>query len=78
KSAPPLRMDQEIHNELRRKNIYFHCKDPWEHGHHYLGKGKVHLIEVVSDVDDEQLLDIDLEDNDNSHDEGNPQIYLGE
>jgi len=27
------KMDEENHNELRRKNIFFHCKDPWELGH---------------------------------------------
>ncbi|KAH9317642.1 hypothetical protein KI387_019411, partial [Taxus chinensis] len=54
--------------------------DHWEPGHRCLGKGKVHLIEVVSDEDDEHLVDTDAEGNDSSHDaqEEQPQIKLGE
>ncbi|KAH9292872.1 hypothetical protein KI387_041945, partial [Taxus chinensis] len=47
------KMDQETRNELRRKKFCFHCKDHWEPGHNFLGKGKIHLIEVVSDVEDD-------------------------
>ena len=52
KNFPP-KSDQESRNELRRKKLCFNCKEPWEPGHHCLGKGKVHLIEVISE-DQEQ------------------------
>lgn len=42
------KMDETTRNELRRKNLCFSCRKPWEPGHRCLGKGEVHYIEVVS------------------------------
>jgi hypothetical protein len=39
--------------ELRRKQLCYTCKDPWELGHRCMGKGKIHYIEVLSDSEDE-------------------------
>ncbi|KAH9290754.1 hypothetical protein KI387_034871, partial [Taxus chinensis] len=65
---------------LSRKKLCFHCKDHWEPGHCYLGKCKVHLIEVVSNEDNEHSPDTDAEGNDSGHDaqEEQPQIELGD
>lgn len=35
--------------KLRERGRCFHCKKPWEPGHHCLGKGHVHFIEVFSE-----------------------------
>jgi hypothetical protein len=43
------RLDEATRNELRRKNLCFHCKDPWVPGHRCQGKGQAHYIEVHSD-----------------------------
>ncbi|KAH9307382.1 hypothetical protein KI387_035293, partial [Taxus chinensis] len=51
------RLEKEAKNELRRKNLCFSCKDPWTLGHRFLGKGKVHYIEVISDCDDDDIVD---------------------
>jgi hypothetical protein len=42
------KFDKETHNNFRRKNLSFSCKDPWELGHMCMGKGKVQYIEVLS------------------------------
>jgi hypothetical protein len=47
------RMDEDTQRELRRKNLCFSCKEPWESGHQCMGKGKVHYIEVLFDEDDD-------------------------
>jgi hypothetical protein len=47
-------MDEATHNELRRNNLFFNCKDPWEPGHKCMGKGKAHYIEVLSDSEEEE------------------------
>jgi len=47
-------MDEATRNELRRKNIFFNCKDPWEPGNKCMGKGKSHYIEVLSDSEEEE------------------------
>jgi hypothetical protein len=47
------KMDEETQRELRRKKLFFSCKDPWEPGHRCMGKGKFHYIEVVSDEEDD-------------------------
>jgi hypothetical protein len=46
-------MDEETQRELRRKKLFFSCKEPWELGHRCMGKGKVHYIEVLSDEEDD-------------------------
>ncbi|KAH9329442.1 hypothetical protein KI387_001550, partial [Taxus chinensis] len=40
-------------NDLRRKGLYFNCKDPWSPDCHCLGKGRVHYIEVFSYYEEE-------------------------
>jgi len=39
-------------NELRRKNLCFTCKAPWVPGHRCQGKGQIHYIEVISEVEE--------------------------
>jgi hypothetical protein len=39
---------------LMRKNIFYNCKEPWESGHRCMGKGKVHYIEVLPYIDEEE------------------------
>lgn len=58
KNIFPLAVSDEI-NELKRKKLCFTCKQPWEVGHRCIGKGKAHLIEVISD--DEGIPDTDVE-----------------
>ncbi|KAH9288810.1 hypothetical protein KI387_032927, partial [Taxus chinensis] len=41
-------------SELRRKNLCFHCNDPWEPGHRCLGKGKIHLIKVEDEESEDE------------------------
>ena len=48
------RLDEATRNELRRKNLCFHCKDPWVPGHKCQGKGQAHYIEVHSYSDEEE------------------------
>jgi hypothetical protein len=48
------RMDEATRRELRRKQLCFTCKEPWEPGHKCMGKGKVHYIEVISDDEEEE------------------------
>jgi hypothetical protein len=49
------RMDKATRRELRRKQLCFTCKEPWEPGHKCMGKGKVHYIEVISDDEEEEM-----------------------
>lgn len=42
------RLDEDTYRELRRKNICFNCKEPWEPIHHRLGNGKIHYVDVLS------------------------------
>lgn len=73
-------MDQETRNELRRRKLCFHCKEHWEPGHRCPCKGKVHLIEVISDGEDDHSPDTEVEDEGGDHDaQGEqPQIERGE
>jgi hypothetical protein len=48
------RMDEATRRELRRKQLCFTCKEPWEPGHKCMGKGKVHYIEVISDDEEDE------------------------
>ncbi len=61
-STRPPKMKQEMRNDLRRRKLCFSYKEPWEPGHHCLGKDKVHLIEVTLEMGDEEISDIDIED----------------
>jgi hypothetical protein len=47
------RMDEATTRELKRKQLCFICKEPWEPGHRCMGKGKVQYIEVVYDNEEE-------------------------
>jgi hypothetical protein len=47
-------LDEATRNELRRKNLCFHCKDPWVPRHRCQGKGQAHYIEVHSYYDEEE------------------------
>jgi hypothetical protein len=48
------KLDEATRNELRRKNLCFDCKHPWETGHRCVGKGKAHYIEVLSNSEEEE------------------------
>ena len=50
-------MDEDTHRHLRKNNLCLNSKDPWVPGHIYLGKGKVHLIEVLPDNNEEDELE---------------------
>jgi hypothetical protein len=47
------KLDEATRRDLRRKKLCFTCKEPWHPGHRFLGKGKIHYIEVVSDSEEE-------------------------
>jgi hypothetical protein len=47
------KLDEATRRELRRKQLCYTCKEPWEPGHRCMGKGKIHYIEVLSDSEDE-------------------------
>ena len=46
-------LNEDTRRDLRRKNLCFACKEPWVPGHRCMGKGKVHLIEVLPDSSEE-------------------------
>jgi hypothetical protein len=48
------RMDETTRRELRRKQLCFTCKEPWDPTHKCMGKGKAHYIEVISDDEEEE------------------------
>jgi hypothetical protein len=48
------RMDETTRRELRRKKLFFTCKEPWDPGNKCMGKGKAHYIEVISDDEEEE------------------------
>jgi hypothetical protein len=48
------RMDDKTMRELRRKQLYFTCKEPWNPSHKCMGHGQVHYIEVTSDNEEEE------------------------
>jgi hypothetical protein len=47
------RIDDNTRRELRRKQLYFTCKEPWNPSHKCMGRGQVHYIEVTSDDEEE-------------------------
>jgi hypothetical protein len=77
------RMDEATRRELRRKQLCFTCKEPWEPGHKCMGKGKVHYIEVISDDEEEEEIGHiqNIEANqpriDNAQGEGGEEADLG-
>jgi hypothetical protein len=48
------RMDDNTRRELRRKQLCFTCKEPWNPSHKCMGRGQVHYIEVTSDNEEEE------------------------
>jgi hypothetical protein len=47
-------MDKPIRRELRRKQLCFTCKEPWDPTHNCMGKGKSHYIEVISNDEEDE------------------------
>jgi hypothetical protein len=47
------KLDEATRRELRRKQLCYTCKEPWEPRHRCMWKGKIHYIEVISDREDE-------------------------
>lgn len=52
------KMDVAIRRELRRKNLCFTCKNPWEPNHKCMGKGQIYYIDVVLDENSDIELDL--------------------
>jgi hypothetical protein len=48
------RIDDNTRRELRRKQLCFTCKEPWNPSHKCMGRGQVHYIEVTSDNEEEE------------------------
>jgi hypothetical protein len=42
------KLDEATKRELRRKQLCYTCKEPWEPRNRCIGKGKIHHIEVLS------------------------------
>jgi hypothetical protein len=47
------KVDEATKRELRRKQLCYTCKEPWELGHRCMGKGKIQYIEVLSNSEEE-------------------------
>jgi hypothetical protein len=47
------KLDEATRRDLRRKQLCYTCRDPWQPGHRCLGKGKIHYVEVVYDSEEE-------------------------
>ncbi|XP_059075191.1 uncharacterized protein LOC131875172 [Cryptomeria japonica] len=58
---PKNKLDKEDREELRRKKLCFSCREAWQPGHRCLGKGKIHYIEVMSDSEDDENADPNIE-----------------
>jgi hypothetical protein len=48
-------MDEPTRREMRRKQLCFTCKEPWDPTHKCMGKGKAHYIKVILDDEDEDF-----------------------
>jgi hypothetical protein len=48
------RMDENNRRELRRKQLCYTCKEPWDPSHKCMGRGKAHYIEVTSDNEEDE------------------------
>jgi hypothetical protein len=70
------KLDEAKTRELRRNQIYYACKEPWESGHRCMGKGKIHYIEVLSNSEDEddvghfQNMEVTQEEDEHTHEKG--------
>jgi hypothetical protein len=51
------RMDESTRRELRKKQLCFTCKEPWNPTHKCMGKHKAHYIEVISHDEEEEGFD---------------------
>jgi hypothetical protein len=51
------RMDETTRRELRRRQLCFTCKEPWDPTHKCMGKDKAHYIEVICDDEEEEGFD---------------------
>jgi hypothetical protein len=49
------RVDENTKRELRRKQLCFTCKEPWNPAHKCMDRGQVHYIEVTSDNEEEEI-----------------------
>ena len=48
------RIDDNTRIELRRKQLFFTCKEPWNPSHKCMGRGQVHYIEVTLENEEEE------------------------
>jgi hypothetical protein len=48
------RMDENTRRELRRKQLCYTCKEPWDPSHKCMGRGKAHYIEVTFDNEEDE------------------------
>jgi hypothetical protein len=48
-----FKIDDNTRRELRRKQLSFTCKEPWNPSHKCMGHGQVHYIKVTSDNEEE-------------------------
>jgi hypothetical protein len=48
------RVDENTRRELRRKKLFFTCKEPWNPTHKCMGRGQVHYMDVTSDNEEEE------------------------
>jgi hypothetical protein len=48
------RMNENTRRKLRRKQLCYTCKEPWDPSHKCMGRGKVHYIEVTSDNEEDE------------------------
>jgi hypothetical protein len=48
------KLDENTRRELRRKQLCYSCKEPWNPSHKCMGHGQVHYIEVTSDNEEEE------------------------
>jgi hypothetical protein len=48
------RMDENTRRELRRKQLCYTCKEPWNPSHNCMGHGQVHYIDLTSDNEEDE------------------------
>jgi hypothetical protein len=51
------KMDENTRRELRRKQLCYMCKEPWDPSHKCMGRGEAHCIEVTSDNEEDEGFD---------------------
>ena len=50
-------LNEDTQRDLRRKNLCFNFKEPWAPNQRCMGKGRVHLIKLLSDSNEEDELE---------------------